>query len=113
LSAEAIDAIGAADELRFSVVSYAEIGVKVAAGRLTVPERLHEHVLGAGVQTLGLAPEHGFRVADLPLHHPDPFDRLLIAQALYEGLTIVTADARFGEYEVPLVSAVGPAARDR
>ena len=47
--------------------------------------------------------EHGLEVADLPLHHRDPFDRLLIAQARREGLTIVTADRRFAAYEVPLV----------
>jgi PIN domain nuclease of toxin-antitoxin system len=105
LSAEASIAIGSADELRFSAVSFAEIGVKVAIGRLTVPDRLEERVKEAGVQTLGLAPEHGLRVADLPLHHRDPFDRLLIAQAICEGLTIVTADERFADYGVPLVPA--------
>jgi PIN domain nuclease of toxin-antitoxin system len=108
LAPEATAAIGAAEELRYSTVSFAEIGVKVATGKLRVPDGLHERVLETGVQTLGLAPEHGLRVADLPLHHRDPFDRLLIAQALCEGLTIVTADARFAAYDVPLVPASGP-----
>jgi PIN domain nuclease of toxin-antitoxin system len=106
LGTDATAAIGAAEELRYSSVSFAEIGIKVAVGKLRVPDRLYERVLQAGVQVLGLAPEHGLCVADLPLHHRDPFDRLLIAQALYEGLTIVTADTRFAEYRVPLVPAV-------
>ena len=105
LGPDATAAIGAAEELRYSVVSFAEIGVKVAVGKLTVPERLHDRVLQTGVQVLALAPEHGLRVGDLPLHHRDPFDRLLIAQALCEGLTIVTADARFADYGVSLVPA--------
>lgn len=105
LGPDATAAIGAAEELRYSVVSFAEIGVEVAAGKLTVPERLHDRVLQTGVQVLALAPEHGLRVGDLPLHHRDPFDRLLIAQALCEGLTIVTADARFADYGVSLVPA--------
>ncbi len=107
LGPEATAAVSAAEELRYSSVSFAEIGIKVAVGKLTVPDRLHERVLQAGVQVLGLAPEHGLRVADLPLHHRDPFDRLLIAQALCEGLTIVTADARFADYRVPLVPVAG------
>jgi PIN domain nuclease of toxin-antitoxin system len=105
LTPEATGAIGGAEELRFSVVSFAEIGIKTAVGKLTVPARLDERVRAAGVQTLGLAPEHGLRVAELPLYHRDPFDRLLIAQALCERLTIVTADARFADYGVSLIRA--------
>lgn len=105
LTSEATAAIGAAEELRFSVVSLAEIGVKTAVGKLTVPDRFHDRVREAGVGVLGLTPEHGLGVGDLPLHHRDPFDRLLIAQARCERLTIVTADARFAEYDVPLVPA--------
>lgn len=97
------DAIEHATELLFSVVSFAEIGVKVAVGKLSVPDHLHEHVLRSGVRVLGLAPDHGLAVADLPMHHRDPFDRLLIAQARAERLTIVTADQRFAAYDVPLV----------
>lgn len=102
---EAQDAIDAAAELHLSVVSYAEIGIKVGIGKLTVPDDLHEQVLASGLRVLGLAPEHGLGVARLPLHHRDPFDRLLIAQARAEGLTIVTADRRFRDYDVPVVPA--------
>lgn len=51
------------------------------------------------------AAAHGLAVSDLPVHHRDPFDSLLIAQAQADSLTIVTADRRFGAYPVPLVDA--------
>jgi PIN domain nuclease of toxin-antitoxin system len=62
-------------------------------------------VLESGARILGVAPEHGLAIAELPLHHRDPFDRLLIAQARSEGLTIVTADPQFARYDVPVVPA--------
>ena len=105
LGARARQAIADANELSFSTVSFAEIGIKAGAGKLTVPSNLHDHVLDSGVTVLGLAPEHGLAVAGLPLHHRDPFDRLLIAQAQTEGLTIVTADERFPAYDVDVIDA--------
>jgi len=99
------EAIERASELTFSVVSFAEIGVKSAIGKLVVPKDLREHVVGSGLRILGLAPDHGLGVADLPMHHRDPFDRLLISQARYEGLTILTADRRFADYDVPVIDA--------
>lgn len=105
LSPQATEAIAAADDLLFSAVSYAEIGIKTAVGKLQVPADLRDRVADAGVRTLGLSAEHGLSVAALPLHHRDPFDRLLIAQALAESLAVVTADARFGEYGVVVVPA--------
>ncbi len=102
---KATEAIKAADELLVSVVSFVEIGVKTATGKLKMPAGLREHVLESGARILGLSPEHGLGIADLPLHHRDPFDRLLISQARSEGLTIVTADSKFGRYDVPVVEA--------
>jgi PIN domain nuclease of toxin-antitoxin system len=99
----ASEVIEAAEELLFSVVSFAEMGIKAATGKLRMPRDIREHILGSGVRILGLAPEHGLGVAGLPLHHRDPFDRLLISQARSEGLTIVSADRRFQDYDVPLV----------
>lgn len=97
--------IASASELRFSSVSFAEVGVKVAVGKLTAPARLKQEVIDEGIKILPLEAEHGLGVADLPLHHRDPFDRLLISQALAEGLTIVTADPGFFDYEVPVIDA--------
>ena len=103
LGVRARELIGAATELAFSVVSFAEIGVKAAVGKLAVPDDLHAHVVGAGLRVLGLSPDHGLAVASLPLHHRDPFDRLLVAQARHEGLTLVTADTRLHAYDVAVI----------
>lgn len=103
LGERAQEAISAAGELAFSVVSFAEIGVKAAIGKLTVPDDLREHLAGVGVQVLGLSPDHGLAVAGLPLHHRDPFDRLLVAQARQEGLVLMTADPRMCAYDVAVL----------
>jgi PIN domain nuclease of toxin-antitoxin system len=103
VSSGAAQAIERAAELSFSVVSFAEIGVKSAIGKLVVPGDLREHILSSGLRVLGLDPDHGLGVAELPLHHRDPFDRLLISQARHEGLTVVTADRRFADYDVPVI----------
>lgn len=105
VGARAREAIEHASELTFSVVSFAEIGVKAAIGKLAVPDDLREHILRSGLRILGLAPDHGLRVADLPMHHRDPFDRLLISQARAEDLTVLTADARLAKYDVPVIDA--------
>jgi PIN domain nuclease of toxin-antitoxin system len=103
LGARARETIAAAAELAFSVVSFAEIGVKAAIGTLTVPDDLHARIAGTGVRILGLSADHGLAVARLPLHHRDPFDRLLVAQARQEGFTVVTADARIQAYDVAVL----------
>ena len=106
LSTDATEAMEAADDILLSVVSYAEIGIKVSVGKLEVPNDLQEQVAATGVRTLALTAVHGLKVSRLPMHHRDPFDRLLIAQALVEGLTVVTPDRRFSDYEVAVVEAV-------
>jgi PIN domain nuclease of toxin-antitoxin system len=103
---EAKEHVTAAEELLVSVVSFVEIGVKAATGKLKMPAGLREHVAESGARILGLTPEHGLGIATLPLHHRDPFDRLLISQACHEGLTIVTGDSHFAAYDVPVIAAV-------
>jgi PIN domain nuclease of toxin-antitoxin system len=103
LGLRARETIAAAAELAFSVVSFAEIGVKVAVGKLAVPDDLHARILDTGVRVLGLSAAHGLAVASLPLHHRDPFDRLLVAQAQHEGFTLVTADPWIPGYEVEVL----------
>lgn len=105
LSTMAQEAIEEADELLFSVVSFAEIGVKAAVGKLVVPDGIRQQVIDAGVQILPLNVDHALAVAGLPLHHRDPFDRLLVAQAQRERLTIVSADKRLSTYAVSVVAA--------
>lgn len=105
VSAEASAVLGQASEVFFSAVSCAEIGVKVAVGKLTVPGDLLDHVRRTGIRLLPLAAEHGLEVARLPLRHRDPFDRLLVAQARVERLVVVTADRRFADYGVRTIDA--------
>lgn len=105
LSTPARDAIAAADDLLLSAVSFAEMGIKAAVGKLHVPVDLQARVADSGVRVLALSPTHGLAVSDLPVHHRDPFDRLIIAQALIERLTVVTADTRFQAYGIRLLAA--------
>jgi PIN domain nuclease of toxin-antitoxin system len=103
LGGRAQQTIAAAAELAYSVVSFAEIGMKAAIGKLAVPHDLNAHIVATGVRVLGLSAEHGLAVAALPVLHRDPFDRLLIAQAQREGMTLVTADARIRAYDVAVL----------
>ncbi len=66
---------------------------------------LREHLKLQGFSELPVLGDHALAVRDLPAHHRDPFDRLLIAQARCEGLTIVTSDRAFAAYDVPIMPA--------
>ncbi len=77
-----------------------EITVKRALGKLTAADDLPDRILEGGFEWLDVSSRHAWQVGALAPHHRDPFDRLLIAQALVEGLPIVTADARFAAYGV-------------
>lgn len=109
LSASAREAIQGAHELRLSVVSPWELAIKVALGKIvlhgTVEEICSELEREFAARTLAVSLPHVLEVGRLPPHHGDPFDRLLIAQAKVEGLTIVTRDHAFADYGVPVVRA--------
>ena len=95
-------------KLVLSVACVMEIGIKHSMGRLKlqgVPGNLVEALLEDGVQPLDVTLPHALRLAALPPHHRDPFDRLLVAQALTEGLTLVTADAQILAYDIPVIDA--------
>lgn len=87
-----------------SVASLWEIAIKVSLGKLelgtSLDRFLADEVEGREIELLAIKNTHLTRVAGLPFHHRDPFDRLLIAQALVEGLSIATADPRFAAYGV-------------
>ena len=101
LPAPARAAIGEATAEAFvSVASLWEIAIKRRIGKLEGPESLPDTIVTEGFQWLAVEPEHAWAVASLPEHHRDPFDRLLIAQGLAEGLPIVTGDPRFADYGV-------------
>ncbi|HEX7460302.1 MAG TPA: type II toxin-antitoxin system VapC family toxin [Acidimicrobiales bacterium] len=87
-----------------SAASVWEISIKRAVGRLEAPDDLLD-VLDDEFDTLSMTVSHAMAAGQLPAHHADPFDRMLIAQARIEGLTLVSVDRRFGEYDVPLLAA--------
>ncbi|HUG65952.1 MAG TPA: type II toxin-antitoxin system VapC family toxin [Gaiellaceae bacterium] len=88
-----------------SAVSAWEFGVKLSIGKLRAPSNLAEQMRQKKFTALPVSIEHGLRVGELPLHHKDPFDRLLVAQAQLEGLTIVTRDPRIALYDVETLAA--------
>jgi PIN domain nuclease of toxin-antitoxin system len=91
----------AANAVTVSAVTAWEIAIKCASRRLDFPlEQWEARIIELGVDTLAITPAHGIEAGQLPRHHQDPFDRLLIAQARLEGLTLVTADRWIKQYDV-------------
>lgn len=86
-----------------SAVVIWEIRIKEALGKLTISREFFDIAGSQGFEWLSITPQHANTVGDLPMHHRDPFDRLLITQAWIEGLTIVTRDAIFEKYGLPLM----------
>lgn len=80
-----------------------EIRIKQALGKLSIAPEFYEVIKGQGFEMLPITTDHAYAVGDLPPHHRDPFDRILIAQALWEGFTIVTHDAMFHKYPVSVL----------
>lgn len=98
-----------ADDANDTVVSVAsvwEIAIKHALGRLNVPvDRLDALIAELGCTLLPITLPHAIAAGALPRHHTDPFDRMLIAQARHEALTLVTADVTLRRYDVAILSA--------
>ena len=96
-------------QLLLSAVSSWEIAIKHALGKLPLPETPRTYVPSRmqhdGVDALPVTHIHALHVAMLPRHHRDPFDRMLVAQAQLENLTLVTADPQIGRYDVALLRA--------
>jgi PIN domain nuclease of toxin-antitoxin system len=89
-----------------SVVSLWEIAIKHGLGRGAMPisgQAAFDYFQQSGFRFLSIAPEHALAVAELPAHHQDPFDRLLIAQALTEPLRLVTHDQTVARYSEHIV----------
>jgi PIN domain nuclease of toxin-antitoxin system len=99
------EAIADADEAFVSVVSPWELEMKRALGKLELPHGLWEGLEGDGFQLVGIELDDALAAARLPLHHRDPFDRILVAQAKARGLTLVTRDAALASYGVPILAA--------
>jgi len=94
------------NELLLSAASSWEIAIKSAIGRLALPvppeDYVPDRMRSSGVVGLPIEHSHALRVASLPLHHRDPFDRLLIAQAQIEKLSLLSADRQLDRYEVEI-----------
>ena len=101
LSRAAMSALRKGTAVReISVVSLTEIAVKQARGKLTFGKAdAMAGVADLRLRVLPYTAAHAFRLFDLPTHHPDPFDRQIIAQALVENVPVVTPDESFNLYE--------------
>lgn len=95
------------NELWFSVASIWEIGIKDALGKLPLPEPIDRYIPSRmallGIRSLDIRATHAMRAAALPLHHRDPFDRMLVAQAQVDDMKIVSADAMLKQYDVTVI----------
>jgi PIN domain nuclease of toxin-antitoxin system len=99
LSQKALELIAGAEAIFVSSASLWEIAIKTRLGKIKAdPQELLEQLDASGFQELPVWSRHAILVADLPMHHTDPFDRLLIAQAISEPLHLVTADEKLRQY---------------
>lgn len=89
-----------------------EIAIKKASGRLEAPDDLVDALEANEFDTLTITTDHALAAGALPAHHADPFDRMLIAQALAEGMTVVTVDSRFADYDVDVLPLTEPLSRE-
>ncbi len=92
-----------ANDVFISAASMWEMAIKATLGRLPFPvDRMQEIVAGMGFEPLSMTMRHALEAGRLPRHHDDPFDRMLIAQARLDGLTLVTLDRQFASYDVAI-----------
>jgi PIN domain nuclease of toxin-antitoxin system len=90
------------NELLLSAAVVWEVAIKRSLGKLEAPDGFASALLGAGARPLAIGLEHAERAAQLPWHHRDPFDRILVAQAQLEGAVIVSHDRTLADYGVPV-----------
>jgi PIN domain nuclease of toxin-antitoxin system len=104
LSSEFRTAIGSTrNEIWVSAITFVEISIKQSVDKLQSPFISDDLVAEQGMLQLPFEAAHARKVRELPLHHRDPFDRMLIAQALEEDLVLATADRRMAQYDVRLL----------
>jgi PIN domain nuclease of toxin-antitoxin system len=104
LSGAGRDAISNADNL--IVLSSAviwEIRIKQALGKLEIEPNFYRVIKNQGFVSLSISSDHAYAVGGLPMHHRDPFDRMIIAQAMIEGLRVVTHDSIFEKYDISVL----------
>jgi PIN domain nuclease of toxin-antitoxin system len=103
LGTAAAEAIAGADVVAVSAVSAWEIGIKQAIGKLRGPDDLAAQIAANGFTELPVTVAHALAAGALPPHHADPFDRMLVAQAQLETLTLVSRDDRLADYGIALL----------
>jgi PIN domain nuclease of toxin-antitoxin system len=107
LSRRAGEIFAGPSDLWLSVASIWEILTKVQIGKMPLPEPTGPYIVKKlaenRIETLPVSLDHVLKIETLPLHHRDPFDRILIAQSLKENLPLITSDSVFNRYDVELV----------
>jgi len=103
LDDEFLDRLRHDPDIFLSTVTLWEITIKQTAGKLGGPPDLTERVRDMGFRELPITHTHCIGAGRLPVHHRDPFDRMLVAQARVEGLTLVTRDSDIQKYDVDLL----------
>jgi PIN domain nuclease of toxin-antitoxin system len=102
LGEEFLDRLRHDPDILLSPVSLWEITIKQTAGKLAGPPDLAEQVRDMGFRELAVTHRHAIAAGRLPLHHRDPFDRMLVAQAAVEGVTLATRDASIALYDIDI-----------
>ena len=107
MSRHARDIVVRSSELLLSIASIWEILIKVQSGKLNFPQPAGPYLLSKmaenRIKTLSISVDHLLALERLPMHHRDPFDRMLIAQSLEEDIPLVTADPMFERYSIRIV----------
>lgn len=100
LSPPTRERVAGADWVGVSAATVWELEIKKALGKLDAPDDLLDQLAVKGFTSLAITAEHATAAGRLPRHHDDPFDRMIIAQAMVEDLVVVTRDSRFASYSV-------------
>jgi PIN domain nuclease of toxin-antitoxin system len=107
LSAQARSAIASEEnEVFVSVVSPWELAIKKSRNRIETPDDLERGLASSQFKLLRVLLRHTKAIESMPHHHRDPFDRMLVAQAIVDGMTLITADRKLTHYAAPLLPAI-------
>ena len=104
LAADIKDRLDHEPDVYVSAATIWEVAIKQSIGKLPKPDDLPERVRDSGFRHLNITSDHGIAAGRLPLIHRDPFDRMLIAQAKTENLTLVTRDAEIAKYDLEILA---------
>jgi PIN domain nuclease of toxin-antitoxin system len=97
--------LDAAEAVYFSAASAWELAIKQSLGKLRMTGSISAFVAKAGLLEIAVTTKFAEAAAQLPMHHRDPFDRIIVAQARGEGLTLITSDRRLANYDVKILRA--------